>query len=122
MNAMPRCVIALLLALAVAGARAQFRQPGASSPPRNIALINGQWFKGSTFERRTVYSVDGRFASARPRRIDETLDLAGTWIVPPFGEAHNHNIDGAVEDRSREALRRYVADGVFSVKIQGTIR
>jgi hypothetical protein len=119
MNAMQRIIIALLLALGVAGARAQSPQPGATPPPRNIALINGQWFTGSTFERRTVYSVARRFASARPKRIDETLDLAGTWIVPPFGEAHNHNIDGAAEDRSREALRRYLADGVFYLKIQG---
>jgi hypothetical protein len=66
-----------------------------------------------------MYSVDGRFTATRPARIDSALDLAGTWIVPPFGEAHNHNIDGAVEERSRQALRRYVADGVFYVKIQG---
>jgi hypothetical protein len=43
----------------------------------------------------------------------------GRGSFPPFGEAHNHNIDGAVEGRSREALRRYLADGVFYVKIQG---
>ena len=119
MEAMKQSVIAVLLALAVVGPRAQSSQAGATFPPRNVALINGQWFNGSTFEPRTVYSVEGRFASARPQRIDETLDLAGTWIVPWFGEAHNHNIDGAVEDRSRQALRRYLADGVFYVKVQG---
>jgi hypothetical protein len=93
-------------------------QAGAA-PSRNIAFINGLWFDGAAFERRTMYSVDGRFSSARPPRIDETLDLGGTWIVPPFGEAHNHNIDGVVEDRTRAALTRYLADGVFYVKIQG---
>jgi hypothetical protein len=51
--------------------------------------------------------------------VDRTLDLARTWVVPPFGEAHNHNIDGAVEERSRRAIDRYLADGVFYVKIQG---
>ena len=110
-------VIALLLGLPASSA--QRTEPAAARAPENLALINGQWFNGSGFEPRTVYSVDGRFTSARPARLDRTLDLAGAWIVPPFGEAHNHNIDGAAEGRTREALRRYVADGVFYVKIQG---
>ena len=59
------------------------------------------------------------FRFEKPARIDRTLDLAGAWIVPPFAEAHNHNIDGAVEERSLAAIRKYVADGVFYVKIQG---
>jgi hypothetical protein len=70
-------------------------------------------------EARTVYSVAGRFTSSRPAHVDTTLDLAGAWVVPPFGEAHNHNVDGALESRSRDALARYLADGVFYVKIQG---
>ena len=92
----------------------------ASAPSaRNVALVNGQWFDGMSFQPRTVYSVGGRFTSSRPARVDTTLDLAGTWVVPPFGEAHNHNIDGAVEARTRQALARYIADGVFYVQIQG---
>lgn len=90
-----------------------------TQPPENVALINGQWFTGTAFEPRTLYSVDGRFTATRPARVDRTIDLAGTWIVPPFGEAHNHNIDGVVEERSRRAIARYLADGVFYVKIQG---
>ncbi|HEU4689309.1 MAG TPA: amidohydrolase family protein, partial [Vicinamibacterales bacterium] len=54
-----------------------------------------------------------------PARIDRAIDLSGTWVVPPFAEAHNHNIDGAVEQRSLAAIRKYAADGVFYVKIQG---
>lgn len=87
--------------------------------PPNVALVNGQWFNGTRFEARTVYSVDGRFTLERPIRVDSTIDLTGTWVVPPFGEAHNHNVDGVVEVRSRQALARYLADGVFYVKIQG---
>ena len=48
----------------------------------------------------------------------------GSWIVPPFAEAHNHNITGwehdAVEERNRKVISKYVADGVFYVKIQGS--
>ena len=84
-----------------------------------IALTNGRWFDGTTFQPRTAYSVNGLFRFEKPARIDRTIDLAGAWIVPPFAEAHNHNIDGAVEERSLAAIRKYVADGVFYVKIQG---
>ena len=84
-----------------------------------IALTNGRWFDGNTFQLRTAYIVNGLFRFEKPARIDRTIDLAGVWIVPPFAEAHNHNIDGAVEARGLAAIRKYVADGVFYVKIQG---
>ena len=84
-----------------------------------IALTNGRWFDGNTFQPRTAYSINGFLSFEKPARVDRVLDLAGGWIVPPFGEAHNHNIDGAVEERSLAAIRKYAADGVFYVKIQG---
>ena len=90
----------------------------------NIALPNGRWFDGQTFEPRTAYSVDGRLTFRKPARVDRTIDLAGSWVVPPFGEAHNHNITGwehdGVEERNRKVISKYVADGVFYVKIQGS--
>lgn len=84
-----------------------------------IALTSGRWFDGKSFQPRTTYSVNGTLSFTAPARIDRVIDLSGTWVVPPFAEAHNHNIDGAVEERSLAAIRRYVADGVFYVKIQG---
>jgi hypothetical protein len=84
-----------------------------------ISFTNGRWFDGTSFQPRTVYSVNGLLRFEKPVRVDRTLDLAGAWIVPPFGEAHNHNIDGAVEERSLAAIRKYAAEGVFYVKIQG---
>jgi imidazolonepropionase-like amidohydrolase len=83
------------------------------------ALTNGRWFDGQSFQPRTAYSVNGTLSFTEPPRIDRVIDLSGTWVVPPFAEAHNHNIDGAVEERSLAAIRRYVADGVFYVKMQG---
>jgi imidazolonepropionase-like amidohydrolase len=81
-------------------------------------LLNGQWFNGKSFEARAVYSVNGRFTMKKPTRVDRTLDLAGTWVVPPFGEAHNHNLNG-IEDRDRKAIQKFLADGVFYVKEPG---
>ena len=84
-----------------------------------VALTNGRWFDGTSFQPRTTYSVNGRLTFTEPPRISRVIDLSGGWVVPPFAEAHNHNIDGAVEARSLSVLRKYVADGVFYVKIQG---
>lgn len=46
--------------------------------------------------------------------MDSTLDLGGGFVVPPFGEAHNHNVEpiGPVDER----LAAYLRDGVFYVK------
>src|SRR5688572_27406305 len=93
--------------------------PQSNSATSTTAFTNGRWFDGETFQDRTAYSVDGSLSFARPARIDRTIDLAGTWVIPPFAEAHNHNIDGFDETRSAAALSRYIADGVFYVKIQG---
>jgi hypothetical protein len=49
----------------------------AQKPP-NIALVNGKWFNGKSFDARTVYSVNGRFTFSKPGHLDRTLDLAGT--------------------------------------------
>src|SRR5689334_22762275 len=69
-----------------------FAQVGAQTrSPGNIALINGQWFEGRSFERKPMYSVDGRFTFRKPPHVDKTIDLTGTWIVPPFADAHSHS-------------------------------
>lgn len=112
-------VSALALGIAVSSQSA-FGQPADPAPRQpNVEMRNGLWFDGMGFEPRTVYSVGGVFAMERPERIDETLDLAGTFVVPPFAEAHNHNIGLGAEERDRQAIAAYLAAGVFYVKIQG---
>jgi hypothetical protein len=49
--------------------------------------------------------------AARP---DSTLDLHGGFVVPPFGEAHNHNIEAS--SRVDALIARYLRDGVFYVE------
>lgn len=117
----PLLYVTILLTLPALGGLSQTKSQTQGTPniAPNVALLNGQWFTGKSFETRTVYSVHGRFTAKKPARVDRTLDLAGTWIVPPFAEAHNHNIDGVIEERSRKAIKKYLADGVFYVKIQG---
>jgi imidazolonepropionase-like amidohydrolase len=88
-----------------------------------IAFTNGRWFNGATFDlKAVVYSIDGRFSFITPARIDETVDLSSVWVIPPFADAHNHNVSGgAGEERDRRAIAKFLADGIFYVKIPGNV-
>jgi adenine deaminase len=61
-------------------------------PTSIVAYVNGRWFDGSRFVTRTMWVSNGRFVS-RPDHVDSTVDLGGGYVIPPFGEAHNHNIN-----------------------------
>jgi hypothetical protein len=58
------------------------------------AYVNGNWFDLSEetvrFLSEDRYSQDGVFVSDKPSRVDTTIDLNGAFIIPPFGDAHNH--------------------------------
>ena len=83
------------------------------SAQSNIAFTNGRWFNGTTFDSRDWYSVNGVLTTIRPASIDTTINLAGGFVVPPFGEAHNHNVEGSA--RTDAVLSRYIAEGIFYV-------
>jgi imidazolonepropionase-like amidohydrolase len=85
----------------------------------NYALLNGRWFDGKGFESATWYSVQGRLTRKAPPGRLEKIDLSGLFVVPPFGEAHNHNVGGPWD--VDEVVRRYLKDGVYYVKIPGNI-
>ncbi|MDX6560149.1 MAG: hypothetical protein QOF72_3198 [Blastocatellia bacterium] len=108
-----------VVAMLASGALSQNELQAQHAP--SVTFVNGEWFDGKSFVRRTVYSVDGLFTFRKPVRRDRTVDLAGIWIVPPFGDAHNHNIGTGVEEWDRKAIQKYLADGVFYVKIQGNL-
>jgi hypothetical protein len=73
-----------------------FGMPAAKTLPGEAAyfFVNGQWFDGNGFTRETWYAVEGKLTQTRPAGPIEIIDLAGFYIVPPFGEAHNHNVEG----------------------------
>jgi hypothetical protein len=78
-----------------------------------IKLVNGHWFDGEHFVDRTMYSVAGVFAADLPSRSDSTIDLQGGFVLPPFGEAHNHNVDASSPATARAVADKYLRDGVF---------
>jgi imidazolonepropionase-like amidohydrolase len=100
-----------------------FSQTQSNHSSRKIyEFINGQWFDGKNFQRQTFYAVDGVLTKKKPSGIDETINLADGFVIPPFAEAHNHNLGSAVylnREFTRQMIQRYLAAGVFYVKIPG---
>lgn len=92
-----------------------------ASSQGNLALTGGHWFDGQTFrdhttDKHTVYSASGYFTSKKPARIDAVIDLKNWFVVPPFGEAHNHNADFSDEEQWARIKGMYLHDGIFYVK------
>ena len=92
------------------GAKVTGQQPSS----RSYEFINGQWFDGENFRGKRFFSVNGVLTSKRPARVDSVVDLTGKYVIPPFGEAHNHNVEDP--RRADELIRKYLQDGIFYVK------
>lgn len=76
-------------------------------------LTGGRWFDGEGFVQERWFIVSGRLTRTRPMSVDSTRDLSGLWLVPPFGEAHNHNLEDSRLDAVASA---YLDAGIFYVK------
>ena len=98
-----------------------FAQTQSNNSSRKIyRFVNGRWFDGQGFQPHTFYSVDGTLTRKRPRGDVETIDLAEGFVMPPFAEAHNHNLGSAIylnREFTRQMIQRYLAAGIFYVKI-----
>ena len=75
-------------------------------------LVNGLWFDGTTFVKQDFY-VEGQYLTQHPdeRRSYATVDLHGGYVVPPYGDAHEHNFDGLFGTDA--VVKQYLADGIF---------
>jgi amidohydrolase family protein len=82
----------------------------------NYEFANGNVFDGQKFVRRTFYTEGNRLTSKRPARVDRVFDLSGKYVVPPFGEAHNHNLDWSSDERFARVNKMYLDAGIFYVK------
>jgi hypothetical protein len=81
---------------------------------QNYQFINGQWFNGTGFENAAWFSAKGLLTKSAPTEIDSVIDLKGYYIVPPYGEAHNHNVSPGAG--FKELSNKYLRDGIFYVK------
>lgn len=106
----------------VAAAAATFLLTGACLADQPaLRFDDGSWFNGERFVAATVFVDDGRLRFAQDRKdkrapAQQVVDLAGKHVVPPFCEAHNHNLGLGDLARNRRALYNYLRDGVFYVK------
>jgi imidazolonepropionase-like amidohydrolase len=80
-------------------------------------LKGGRWFTGDRFVERVMWTVDGTLTDHRPAHIDSVLDLTGEFVIPPFAEAHTHNI-GCPPTPAEAAT--YIASGILYVWNMGT--
>ena len=106
-------LLAILLALLVIlpSAPVDGAPAGQNAGPATLHLKNGLWFDGSAFRREDWYSVDGRLTRIPPARVDAAIDLAGRYVLPPFAEAHNHDLQNAW--MGAQFSPRYLRQGIF---------
>ena len=84
---------------------------------KTYGFSNGNWFAGKNFKPQTFYSVGGILTRRKPSKIDETVDLKNGFVIPPFADAHTHNLDGLRDlDRISQA---YLDEGTFYVQVLG---
>lgn len=110
-------ILPLLLACLVlvpARARGQAEAGPVAGPGPVYELRDGRWFDGAGFRETTFYTRGGVLLETRPARVDSVIDLDGRWVVPPYAEAHNHNVEAS--SRFDDVVRRYLEAGVFYVK------
>lgn len=99
----PTIIATLLMALVLPPSSAFAQAP-------LLAYVDGRWFDGERVVPTTMYVRGGWFVPAGSQPPDSVIDLGGAWVVPPFGEAHTHDLEGPGAAR---AASRYVADGIF---------
>ncbi len=106
--------VTLFLALVLSAFLSQNSSP--SPTPPSYEFNNGNWFDDQRFVSRKFYSVGGVLTTKKPGHVDRVFDLTGKYIVPPFGEAHNHNLDWSSDEQFARMKRMYLEGGVFYVK------
>ena len=84
---------------------------------KTYKFINGNWFDGKNFNRQIFYSVNGFLSDKKPMKIDETVDLKNGFVIPPFADAHTHNLDGVFN--LEKTVKAYLDEGTFYVQVMG---
>ncbi|CAN5655590.1 amidohydrolase family protein [soil metagenome] len=96
------------------------RSEASSHRKENLAFTGGFWFDGKGFARRPAwnhtYAIAGELTSKKPARVDSVIDLKTLFIVPPFGESHNHNAVFSSEEQWARIREMYLAAGIFYIK------
>ena len=110
---MLRLASSLVVLLAVAAAPlAQSLAPRSNPDAPATAYVGGAWWDGEAFAPRdTTWAEGGVFTADRPARVERVVRLAGRFVVPPYGDAHQHMLDGAYTAQFADSL--FLDRGVF---------
>jgi len=83
-------------------------------------FTNGLWYNGEAFEKKTVWIKNGLISLDKITEVDTIIDLSNKYVIPPFAEAHNHNLESAY--KLEERIDSYLKNGVFYVKMLSSIK
>lgn len=78
---------------------------------------NASWLINGEFIIKTVFTNNGKFTFQKPDYIDSIIDFKNKFCIPPFGDAHTHNLDGTYG--LKDMVVRYIKEGVFYVQVLG---
>ncbi|MCC7466825.1 MAG: hypothetical protein IT261_11170, partial [Saprospiraceae bacterium] len=78
---------------------------------------NGQWYDGQSFAPATWYTSNGLLSKKAPARVDSVIDLAGKYVIPPFGDAHCSSV--SENPSASNTLNMYMGEGVFYLQMVG---
>lgn len=74
---------------------------------------NGSWLtEDMRFVAGDRYSENGVFVEKKPEGAI-IIDLAGKFMIPPFGDAHSHSVD---QDGTQDTAKKFMKEGVFYYK------
>lgn len=88
-----------------------------SSKAQTYQFENGKWLINNKLVSKTVYTQNGKFVFEKPLIIDSVIDLNNKFCIPPFGDAHTHNLDGTYG--LQDMIIKYLKEGVFYVQVLG---
>jgi len=113
MRTRPTFLPTFLFAIALLAGCQVTAEQAPNRPEPTTAYVNGYVWTGERFVDRPLFVRDGQFID-EPAEADTTIDLAGGYVIPPFGDAHTHNL-GAGGISVRIAQNLYLPQGIFYV-------
>ena len=106
-----RAVCACIFLAALTGSVTASSQAVNAPASNSTHFIGGLWFDGQSFTRNDFYAVNGVLTHHAPAHAYQTADLHGGFVVPAFGDAHEHNFDSV--GNTPGVVQQYLRDGVF---------
>jgi hypothetical protein len=82
-----------------------------------IQFNNGNWLEGKTFKATVWYSINGLFIKKYTGKIDTIIDLENKFCIPPYADAHCHNLASSWNYNDVET--NYLKDGILYVQVLG---